>query len=512
MNENPGETPNPLNPSTGANAGSSGVAMPTTENTVPVAESTTQVTENAPSVASETVATNTVVESLDPTGRTMEQAPIFVDKPKKKTGLIVGIIIGLIVLIGGGVAAAFLIMNLNKNDAVSAAMNKIMSGNAPKNVAIDGSINITMNDPSSLLTGVKIDLDSGMVTNSMVNTSTALVTLSMQGIDDISFEFDEVYADNGDLYFKVDGITDALEDSGLLSLMATPYALSAETNCIGTEEGESTNCVAATEVIDCDSEDDDCLVAAEEYSVTESQAYGLTQSLAGVLGVVETIDGEWLRISTDELNTLSGGMGTESNVSCITNMVSNMNTSSSSAAKLYAQYPFVKSSSEEVTVLSKKDPIYKLSIDSENFSNFVNSIQNSDMVSDIYSCLGWSNNVSADAADVKAMVANLPEIYAEVDKDDNFTRLYIETTVGEDVEADCLEEDYPCVENPDGTWDCDTYVNTCTTGYVAPSMTIDLSFDYPSSLDIVEPTEYVDFSSLIQEIFSSMYELSYEDM
>ena len=30
---------------------------------------------------------NTMIQSLDPTGRPMEQAPVFVDKPKKKTAV-----------------------------------------------------------------------------------------------------------------------------------------------------------------------------------------------------------------------------------------------------------------------------------------------------------------------------------------------------------------------------------------------------------------------------------------
>jgi|GEM_PF-1709114 len=489
MNENPGETPNPLNPNPGMNTGPSPVrpSRPVRATTMRAARpmqpaaSTRPITQPAPTTMSEGEALQATIESLDPTGRPMEQAPVFVDKPKKKTGLIVGLIIGLFVLIGGGVAAALVLINMNNTDAVSAAMNKIMSGEAPKDVAVDGTIDMRVNDPSSPLERVKIDLDSELTMGSMLNTSTAIVTLSIKDTQDVSFEFDEVYAESGDLYLKLEGATNALEDSGLLQLL-TP-AQPAE-NCTTNEVTGEVNCTepapVVDEPVDCTGEEGctalDTLTDPE--AITEPEAgisidEDMAASLTPLLGIIETIDGEWLRISTDEMSMLSNDTLNTSSVSCITNLVSGLDTSGASAAELYKKNPFVTSSTENINITSKGNPVYRIGIDNDAFANFVNSIQNTDMSQEIYSCLGWEDKVSISSTDVDEVTAMFPTIYAEVNSEHNFTRLYLES-------------------------DSDD-ANT--------TMIIDLSFNYPSNINITEPEEYRDFSDLIQEIFSSIYDL-----
>ena len=111
---------------------------------------------------------------------------------KKKTGLIVGIIVGAIILISG-IVAAVLIISMNKGDAVAQAMQKIMSGNSPTNVAIDGDINIMVNASDSPIKRINIDLDSDIVTGSMINTSSAILTLTTESNKDFSMKFDELY-------------------------------------------------------------------------------------------------------------------------------------------------------------------------------------------------------------------------------------------------------------------------------------------------------------------------------
>lgn len=160
MNENSGETPNPLN---------SGGTMPTANPTPtpsPVATPTpTAATTPATAPAPSPVQT-TQVESLDPDGRPMEKVEetgTTSGEPKKKTGLIVGIIIAAVVLIGGIVAAVMLLPNLNKGDAVATAMQKLMNGQAPGNVAIDGSINILVNQEGTPIKRVNVALDSELL-------------------------------------------------------------------------------------------------------------------------------------------------------------------------------------------------------------------------------------------------------------------------------------------------------------------------------------------------------------
>ena len=198
---------------------------------------------------------------------------------------------------------------------------------------------------------------------------------------------------------------------------------------------------------------------------------------ASLIDIVEVIDGEWLKVSLNELNTLSGGMTAGSDISCITNLVSDINTNSNSAAELYSKYPFISSTNENVRLASKNYPVYQVTIDSEKFANFVNSIQNSEMTANLYSCLGWTDNVSVSDDDVAEIVSEMPKIYAEVDGDNNFTRLYLVSDLN-DGEA---------------------------------TVTTDLGFSYPTNVNVAEPEEYQNFSDVIQEIMSSMYNLQVDN-
>lgn len=462
MNEDPGGTPNPLNPNP--------VAGPAPAQPVTPAEPVT----SAP------VAT-VKVDSLAPDGRPMEKvAPAeAVPVKKKKTGLIVGIIIAVAALIVGGVAAAIIIINLNKPDPVTAAMNKIMSGNAPANVAIDGNIDITVNDDFSPISHVKIALNSGVMTNSLINSSKAEVTATIRNVGDLKVKFDEVYAGNGDLYFKIDGLNEAIEKSGLLYLLNLSGQLTGEVDCgadgyCQTTELEEITCAEGEKCESLEINDTELNVLGEgAQNILDEDTISYFASLLGIV----KIDGEWLRVSVDELNMLSSGMTADSDISCITNLVSDINTNSNSAAELYGKYPFVTSSNKDVKIQSKQHPVYQVSINNENFANYVNSIQNTELTTNLYSCLNLENNVQLSADDVANLTSVWPTIYAEVDDNNNFTRLYLASNLND--------------------------------GEV--STVIDLGFSYPTNINVPEPMEYKDFSEVIQQILSSMYDLSIDN-
>ena len=447
MNENSGETPNPLN---------SGGTMPTANPTPtpsPVATPTpTAATTPATAPAPSPVQT-TQVESLDPDGRPMEKVEetgTTSGEPKKKTGLIVGIIIAAVVLIGGIVAAVMLLPNLNKGDAVATAMQKLMNGQAPGNVAIDGSINILVNQEGTPIKRVNVALDSDIIVGSLINTSSAVLTFTTYDDKDYSVNFDEVYAANGDLYFKVEGATAALEDSKLLNLL-----MNNEVN----------------EVVDCDGEETDCVVEETVETTTETTVEDPT---SGIIDVFEVVDGVWLKISVDEISEASKSFTSgESAISCITDMVSDLNKNSNSAAELYNKYPFVASSTENVKVPAKNGPVYLIEIDSKNFTNYVNSINNSEITSNLYSCMGAENNVSLNEEDVAELLAEMPKVYAEVNGNYDFTRLYLEMDISDGM----------------------------------ASATIDLGFSYPQNVNASEPVEYTDFSEVIQQIMSGLFEM-----
>ena len=463
MNENPGETPNPLNPNP---AGSVPTPGPRPMPTQPQPVSTT--------------GTGVAVDSLAPKDRPMEKAaPAPVPEKKKKTGLIAGIIAAVAVLLIGGIVAAVVIMNMSKMDPVTAAMKKIMDGEAPANVAIGGDINIAVNDEFSPISNLKINLNSNMIASSMINDSVAKVTATIKNVGDLEVEFDEVYAGDGNLYFKIDGATTALENSGLLYLLNLSGQLPEDVDC-----GEDGYCeTTELEEITCDEDEEEC----EEINIDDTELNVLGDGaqnildedtltyFASLLNMVEVIDGQWLRVSVDDLDVLSNGTTNDSDISCVTGLVSDINTNSNSAAELYNKYPFISSTNEGVSLEAKNYPVYMVSIDSENFANYVNSIQNSELSGSLYSCLGWEDNVSVDEDDATTIVEEMPIVYAEVDDENNFSRLYLEYDLN-DGEA---------------------------------TVTIDLDFSYPDTVNVSEIEEYQDFSSVLEEIFSSMYDLPY---
>ncbi len=473
MNENPGETPNPLNPN----------PMPTpnpapNEDVVMVAQNSVPNTQEEAFTSAET---NIAVESSSPADRPMEQASTTVAAPekKKKTGLIAGIIAAVAVLLIGGAVAAVLLLTAQQKNPVMAAMNKIMSGEAPTNVAIDGNIDITVNDIMSPISNVKITLDSKLITNSAINNSVAKVTATVRNVGDFSIEFDEVYAGNGDLYFKIDGATSALEDSGILYLLSLAGQMQNVVDCGNDEYCQTTE---IEDLICSDGEDCDLLeIDDTELNILDGGQNVLDEStiayFASLINVVEVIDGEWLKVSVDELNILNNGLVADSAISCVTDLVSEINTNSNSAAELYRKYPFINATNNNIKLASKQYPVYQISLDSKNFANYVNSIQNPEVSGNLYSCLGWGDNVQVSAGDVEELVNEMPNIYVEVDGNDNFTRLNL----------------------------------TSNLDNVGASIAIDLAFTYPNNVNVAEPDEYQNFEDVIQEIMSSVYNLSIDN-
>lgn len=441
---------------------------------------------NTPASSSQPAGTppsNTVqISPAAPGFRPMEQALPPEEQPKqpKKKGWVIAVAAIATLLIIGGIVAAIMIPILTKKDAVATAMAKIMGGDAPANVAIDGDIDIAVNSKYSPITNLKISLNSGLMPSSMINNSVAKVTASVRSVGDFTVEFDEIYASDGDLYFKIDGATSALEDSKILYLLNLTGNISEPIDC-----GEDEQCQSEElKITEC-KDGEEC----ETLDVKESESLVLDQGgqnmldedtlsyIASMVDAIELIDGEWLRISTDDLGKIASNGLEDSDMSCVVDLVSSINSNSNSAMDLYAKYPFIKSTTEGVEIASKQYPVYKVSIDSADFANFVNSIRNSVLSQKVYSCLNLEDNVWMDKSDVESALSGIPPVYVEIDKDNNFTRLYLQSDIN-DGEA---------------------------------TVTMDLNFSYPANINVPEPLEYTDFSDFIQEFSTSIYDIDIDN-
>lgn len=387
------------------------------------------------------------IESLSPTGRPMEQAmAVASPKKKKKTGLIVSIIIALVVLIGGGIAAAVVLINMNKPDAVAVAIDKMITEGLPDNVAIDGSIDILINNSNSPIKRINTTLDSNIMTGTAINTSSALLTLTLRDDHDYSIEFDEIYAANGDLFFKIDGATAALEDSGLFNQLLNLAPSS-----------------------DIRSESDKLKTPTDE-GAENTPIEPLVASAGIILDLIETVDGNWLRISVEQLGLVGYGGGDDSIASCMVNVMGDIAQSSNSIAQAYKKYPFIKSEKDSVLIASKANPVYQVAFNNDNLIQFMGAIQGSQLSKDLTDCINQNNT---NTTNIAQSVASLPKIYVEIDGNNNFTRLYLESDL----------------DNNEAT------------------VVVDLGLSYPKNVNVTEPVEYTDFSEMIQEFMVNMFNM-----
>ena len=424
---------------------------------------------------------NVSVNSLDPTGRPMEQtveiAPEPVAKPKKK-GLIFAIIGCVCLLIGIVAAVAAVMMTPKKTDPVADAVKKIMNGQMPNNVSVDGDISVILNDSSLPVKRLNIALNSKAVLGSMINDTSAELSLTDSSNNTVSANINEVYSTDGDIYFELDGITEFLEESSALNLLTINGANGTTgtvdaTNCVDDGTG-TTNC--AQIVTDCAGDETDCATISEESVTSEGMTTSGSSAMQSAMldmvkNVAERIDGTWLRIAADELESMKNNMAGDSGlVSCATNFMTDFNQNSNTAFETYDKYPFISSAEKGSLIASKQNPVYAIRIDSDALTEYINAINNTKLGSTLYTCMGWNNNASITKSDVAKIVDKLPEMQVEIDKDNNFTRLYITSSVNDGM----------------------------------ANLTVDLNFSYPTNVNIPEPVEYTDYSTFMQSLMSGM--------
>ena len=459
MNENPEGTPNPLNPNPGATpTGTEPVAtveQPIVEQPIPAEQPavTEPMSQPVAEPISQPVAEPPV--SVDPSTEPVHGgSSVVVDKPKKKIGFIIAIIL-FIVAIAGGVAAALIVLNPfgAKKDAVPAAMAKLMSGDAPKLVVIDGTINLTSANESSPFSSMNLKFQSGSNGNSMNNYANVKVTANLKDNTEFSFNADEIGMANGTLYLKLSNIAEALNN-----YKPTTDVIDCAPEDEDCDEYEYTQ-------IECDEEDEDCIE-------TEVIMPDMTDSILEFLGVFEVIDGEWIKIPISDFSNVTDLVQVNMPTQCLIDASNKLSEYSDDIAKLYNDNQFINYTTDGLKVAQKKNTLYQLKFDVDKLTAFINSMSNSGFANELLACMGGqATNVSIPAESVAQIVNVLPEIYVEIDDQDNFTRVYL------------------TLSTPDG--------NT--------QVTVDLSLSYPTELTINEPDVYIDINEVLNRLLPMFY-------
>ena len=449
MNEHPEGTPNPLNPNPEP-------INPEPIQPRPIESPSRSIPVEQPIPAEQPVHEPRSIEidqPVDPMDRPMQQAPAPVEKPKKKVGLIVAVLVCLLVAVGCGVAAILLTINKN-SDPVMAAMQKLMSNESPKIVAVEGDIDVRPNDDTAPYSMLSIKFNAGVNVKDNENFAGAIITAKFQNGEEFKFNADEIRTADGNLYLRLSNIAEALNNYN--SLLNT-------TNCVDGAAG--TNCLTTREVVDCDATDGSCS-DVEVIMPTD------TDSVLDFIGVFEVIDNEWIRIPGSLFSNLDDVSMLDEDTQCLIGAAGKLGQFSNNISDLYNKNPFITYSTENLKIVKKKDPLYRLSFNNEKFAGFINSMNNSGFMNELLACTGGqATNKNVTASDVSELTAELPVIYVEIDGSNNFTRVYLEQA---DADSDAV-------------------------------VTADMSFSYPTGITVQAPDEYIDINEVLSQLLTNFY-------
>lgn len=383
--------------------------------------------------------------------RPMEQVAMPVPEPpkKKKTGLIAGIIIGVVALIGIAVAVVLI---LNSGDPVSKAMGKIIQGQTPENVAMNGKIELKTKSNEIGMFSATIELESQSSAKSLANATSANMNLDFGLLGSANLSIEEIYPSNGDLYLKVNGTSTSAPSLNKPS----ETGLNTDDNAILNEviEGVINNIAEDPGAVEQDVEPNDDVAVSEFNSVMNS--------LGNTIG---QLNGKWIKISLSDFSDLLTGT-VDSSVDCATNLVDDIKNSSNTLAQIYDKNSFISSTTEGVTLASKNSKVYQVILNSEKLDNFTNEINNTNFAKNYKQCSETDEDVFE-----KVDISSLPNFYVELDNDYNFTRIYTSTDIGENGEM---------------------------------ALVADVDFSYPKDLNISKPENAVDFVEVMQKFFESL--------
>ena len=464
MNENPGGTPNPLNPEPTMPTSipepeeltlveSEEVVEQVAPTTEPVAMSEpvatpmpTAMPEQAPTPAPTAMSeptptpTPTPEQTMAPATTPVEPKDSIVEPAKKKgKGGIIAAIILLIVAVGAAAAAAIIYLNpFGQNDRVPAALSKLFSGSSASKLALTGTISAAATDETNYTQNLDVSFNSSFDLKTSENAIDATVTAQFTDESEFTFDASEIHTAQGDLYLKLSGLSEALNNY-------TPMAENVATNCINDPTG-MTNCESTT--------------------VTTTP----TSSILNSLGVFEVVDDEWIKIPSSDFSNTTDIFNLDTPVQCLFDAAGKMGEYGKDFATKYEANPFINYSTENLAIAKKKNPLYRLTFDSTKLAAFVNSMSNTGLANSLVACMnGGATSTGITAEQVAEMTANFTSFYVEIDDNNNFTRVYFTMA-------------------PEGQ-----------------TVTVDLSLSYPTSITITEPEQYISYSEVLQKLLSSFY-------
>lgn len=436
----------------GGNAGveTGSTASPATEATP--SEQKVEVIGGTANPAAQPMVSTTQIEAAEAVAKAEEEK-----KKKSKKGLIIGLVIGFFVIAGGVVGVLFALGVFNPADPVTVAMTKLMEGGRPDTLSMSGTVDFVPAE-KTFFSKLSVDFKTAIKTNTFINSADATVKADTV-MGDVELSLSEIYASPNEIFLKLKGTEDLSRIIETLTYSSTEY-----------EEGDDDD---DTDVVDCAGSEDstDCLsYSATTETVKSTTSLDSTSSMiAGMVAeVVTELEDKWIRIPLDEAKSSDlFNFSANQSLTCLMEFSDSMSKKGNKLGELYKKSPFVSSTTENMSVAKKTNPIYKLVFDAENMNQFNSALVSEGLLDEYAKCNGASGVDDVEKVADEAL-KKLPDIYVEIDGQSRFTRFY--TTVS----------------GNDGT-----------------KATVDLELGYPNTIDVAEPTEYSDLQYIITKLMTS---------
>ena len=324
---------------------------------------------------------------------------------KKKVLIIGAIVLLIIAIICGAAAVAIMMAGNNSGDRVSKAIEKLVNGQMPSIISAQGTINSFSDVDDAEISSYNIDFNGTFDTAYNTNTISAKVNAELSSGDKVVIGVDELENKDGEVFFKIRGL-DTLANNPLVSAFS---------------------------------------------------------------GVVEAIDDEWILVTGDFADNMEGLEIFDNSSTCLINALGTLPKYSKDIAKKYEANQFINYSTDKLEISKKKNPLYKLTIDSNKLTAFINSLSNNGFINELNACAdSTATNEDVAITMIEKIFENFPTVYVEIDDNYNFTRVYFKVATGDETSA--------------------------------MTTTADLALSYPAKLEVVAPDEYMDMTTLVNTL------------
>ena len=186
-------------------------------------------------------------------------------------------------------------------------------------------------------------------------------------------------------------------------------------------------------------------------------------------GLFEAMNDEWILVSNDFSEKMTGLQIFDNSTTCLISAFGTLPQYAKDIANKYKTNPFITYSTDKLSINKKKNALYRLGINNDKLAAFTNSLGNNGFINELNACAGnLSTNGTTSQNMIEDIFRNFPTMYAEIDDNNNFTRVYFETEAN------------------------------------SQFITADLDISYPNKFEVTEPDSYIEMSTLLNNVTTNL--------